>query len=218
MLFSERQMQEMGRIVALSAMFLTACAAPVLEKDASYPADWPEIVGPTVECSTIGGTFLNKGVLVDNAGQTQPVWLTSLLPMSERTPANDPRAKERSALRSCERVNLQIEAVPWPDRPTSKFWQIVVSPSRQIDAGPPERWVPCEGFRLPIGRGWPFEGGLAAACAANGFFLIAEPGQIAPDTFELWLGRASDGSLVARWTFGPTFATNHVWARFTKLP
>jgi len=29
MLFLERQVQEMGRIVALGAMFLTACAAPV---------------------------------------------------------------------------------------------------------------------------------------------------------------------------------------------
>lgn len=212
-----RLLKEMRAVLSLCAIFLTACAAPVLERGTTYPASWPEIVGPSADCSAIGGTFENKGVLVDNAGQTQKVWLTSLLPMTERTPASDPRTQERLALRSCERVSLQIEIVPWPERPTAKSWRIRVNPSRRIGTAEPERWEPCEGFQLPIGRGWPFEGSLAAYCGGNFFGLTAEPGRIVPDTFELWLAPANDGSLVAKWTFGPTFSLNHVWARFVRL-
>jgi hypothetical protein len=169
------------------------------------------------DCNGISGTFANKGVYVDKAGDTQGIWLTSLLPLSERTPPGDPRHMERAALRSCERVTLHFERYAWPERPDVKTWRLVVSPARRIAAETPERWEPCEGFHLPIGRGWPLDGGLFAGCTPNYFVLTAEPGEIVPDTFDLKLGLDTDASLIARWEYGPTWSVDHVWARFARI-
>jgi hypothetical protein len=32
------------------------------------------------------------------------------------------------------------------------------------------------------------------------------------------LGLRTDGSLVARWEYGPTWSVDHVWVRFDRLP
>ena len=203
---------------AFPATLAAACALPLLEGDSSYPAGWPAIAGAMANCSGIGGTFANRGVYVDKAGDTQEVWLTNLLPLSERTPPGDPRHKERAALRSCERVTLRVALDPMPDRPSVKTPRLLVDPARLVGAGPSNRWEPCGGFQLPLGRGWPFEGSLYAGCTPNYFVLTAEPGEIRPDTFDLKLGLSTDGSLVARWEYGPTWSVDHVWARFDRLP
>jgi hypothetical protein len=208
---------------ALSVVLATlaaGCAIPLLERDSSYPAGWPSIAGPMADCSGISGTFANKGVYVDKAGDTQEIWLTNLLPLSERTPPGDPRHKERAALRSCERVTLRFVLDPLPDRPSVKTPRLIVSPARLVGAGPSGRWEPCSGFQLPLGRGWPFEGSLFAGCTPNSnFFVLAtDLGQIVPDVFHLSLGLGTDGSLIARWEYGPTWSIDHVWARFDRLP
>ncbi len=95
----------------LPAALVAGCALPLLERDASYPASWPPIAGAVADCGALGGTFANKGALIDKRGDKQDIWLTSLLPLSERTPAGDPKQKKRAALRSCERVALRFEKI-----------------------------------------------------------------------------------------------------------
>jgi hypothetical protein len=202
----------------LLATLVAGCALPLLERDASYPANWPPIAGTVADCGALGGTFANKGTLIDKGGDKQDIWLTSLLPMSERTPAGDPRHKERAALRSCERVTLRFEKYPWPDRPSVATWRVVVDPERKAGSAASERWESCAGFQLPVGRGWPLDGSLSAVCAQNAYMLYADPGQIVADSFALSLARGTDGSLVAKWDYGPTWAVDHVWARFERLP
>jgi len=77
-------------------------------------------------------------------------------------------------------------------------------------------WATCGSFQLPRGRGWPFEGGLAATCAANFFAFTTEPGRITPDQLALKLATASDGSLKAKMEIG-TFDAVEVWARFARI-
>lgn len=192
------------------------CALPLLERDSSYPAGWPAIAGPMADCNGISGTFANKGVYFDKAGDKQEIWLTSLLPFPERVPRGDPRHQERAALRSCDRVTLHFERYAWPERPDVKTWRLVVSPARGIAAGAPESSERCEGFHLPIGRGWPLDGSLSAVCGQNAYMLYADPGEIVADSFTLSLARDTDGSLIARWEYGPTWAVDHVWARFVR--
>lgn len=200
------------------AWLVAGCALPLLERDNFYPASWPAIGGAIPDCGDLGGTFANKGALIDKAGDTHDIWLTSLLPFSERVPPGDPRHPERAALRSCERVTLRFEKFPWPDRPSAATWRVVVSPARKAPGEPAARWEACGGFHLPIGRGWPLDGSLSAVCLPNSYVLTADPGQILADTFRLDLARASDGSLIAKWEYGPTWAVDHVWARFERLP
>jgi hypothetical protein len=208
-----------GRLWPLLLVGLAAgCATAPSERDASYPANWPPIAGAVADCAALGGTFANKGTLIDKAGDRQETWLTSLLPYSERAPPGDPRQKERAALRSCERVTLRFEKYPWPDRPSVVTWHLVVNPERKVGGEPSERWEPCNGFHLPMGRGWPLDGSLSGVCVPNRYVLTADPGKIVADSFRLDLLRGTDGSLIAKWEYGPTWATDHVWARFEKAP
>ena len=199
---------------------LAACAAPVLEKDTAYPEGWPNLVGALEECRGVEGTFANKGVYIDKAGQPREAWLTDMLPFEERVPEGDPRRKERGDMQSCERVSLQLESSPWKAvlGPDAKHWRLVVNPTRQVSGDPSARWESCGAFQLPRGLGWPLEGALAVTCAGNFFALTAEPGRVIGDLFALKLATASDGSLIAKMDIGPIGALEHVWARFARLP
>jgi hypothetical protein len=202
----------------LLAALVPGCALPLLERDASFPANWPPIAGAVADCGALGGTFANNGTLIDKGGDRQDIWLTSLLPLSERVPPGDRRHMERAALRSCERVTLRFEKYVWPDRTSVGTWRVVVNPERKAGREASERWESCEGFHLPVGQGWPYEGSLSAICAQNAYMLYADPGEIVADSFSLSLARGTDGSLIAKWDYGPTWAVDHVWARFERLP
>jgi hypothetical protein len=123
-------------------------------------------------------------------------------------------------MRSCERVSLQLESMPWKAvlGPDAKHWTLIVTPTRQVNSAPSARWESCGDFKLPRGRGWPLEGGLAVTCAGNFFALTAEPGRVVGDQFALKLATASDGSLIVKMDIGPIHALEHVWARFARLP
>ena len=52
------------RLTALLAIaFLTGCYGPRLQRDQSYPADWPEILSLGPECSDLDGTYSNDGTV-----------------------------------------------------------------------------------------------------------------------------------------------------------
>lgn len=205
------------RIVAVLALAAAAagCAVPELQREASYPPGWPDIAS-TADCTWITGTYLNKGILVDQAGQAQDVWLTSLLPYDRRMPPDAVRP-ERTALRHCERVSLRVEDWHWPDSPERKTSRLVVAPSRQAPAGSAVPWEPCDGFVLPEGRGWPLEDDVLAACAANFYVLMTNPGQIVYEQYGLQMVRGDDGSLIVKWSYGSQLGPDHVWVRFAPV-
>jgi hypothetical protein len=203
-------------LAAILAAAATACAVPELQRESTYPAGWPDIASAP-GCSGVAGTYLNKGVLIDKAGQEQDVWLTGLLPFSHRTPPVAER-QERAGLRQCARVQLRVEERPWPNSPSRKTSKLVVASSRQAQTEPSAQWEPCAGFELPQGRGWPFEDDVAAGCATNYYTLSMNPGQIVYEAYMLNLANAVDGSLVVKWWYGSQLGMEHVWVRFTRVP
>lgn len=203
-------------LAAVFAAAAAACAVPELQREPTYPPAWPDIVSAP-GCSHLAGTYLNRGLLIDKAGQEQDVWLTTLLPFSHRAPPAAER-EERAEMRQCARVQLRVEERPWPDSPGRTTSKLVVAPSRQAQAGPSAPWEPCAGFELPQARGWPFEDDVLGACGANYYVLAMNPGQIVYEAYHLQLAGGSDGSLVVKWSFGSMLGMDHVWARFARVP
>lgn len=201
---------------AVLAAAAAACTVPPLQRESTYPASWPDIASAP-GCDGLAGTYLNRGVLIDKAGQEQEVWLTSLLPFSHRKVSAAER-QERAELRQCARVQLRVEDRPWPESPSRTTTKLVVASTRQAQAAPSAPWEPCPGFELPQGRGWPFEDDVAAVCGANWYLLTMNPGQIVYDIYELRLVSGVDGSLVVKWSYGSPLASDHVWVRFTRVP
>jgi len=202
-------------------LVLAACAIPPVEKDANYPPGWPEIAGAGAECIGIEGTFLNKGMFVERAGQTREVWLTSMLPFNRLVP-NETTIRARDGLRSCERVSLRLESSPWRALlgPDAKHWALFVTPSRPSGTPPNTALELCSEFRLPEGLGVPLEAhsNLFAGCSSN-FFLLTSlgPSTISPSTVRK-LTLASDGSLIFKLEGGETIRSPRGWALFQRLP
>lgn len=209
-----------GRMRLLLAAAVTAtamaCAVPDMQREPSYPVSWPDIASAP-GCSGLAGTYLNRGVLIDKAGQEQDVWLTTLLPFNRRAPPAAER-QQRAEMRQCAHVQLRVEDRPWPDSPGRKTSKLVVAPSRQTQPDPSATWEPCGGFELPQARGWPFEDDVLGACGANYYVLEMNPGQIVYEAYHLQLASGIDGSLVVKWSFGSKLGMDHVWARFARAP
>ena len=74
-------------LLLVTAFFLTGCASlkPPLDRDESYPADWPDIVTCGVECLELDGTYLNEGVVggLTSDQEQVAISLTSILPIPE---------------------------------------------------------------------------------------------------------------------------------------
>ena len=63
----------------LAIAFLTGCYGPRLQRDQSYPADWPEILSLGPECSDLDGTYSNDGTVSRTNGSLRTVLLTNIL-------------------------------------------------------------------------------------------------------------------------------------------
>jgi hypothetical protein len=62
-------------------LLLVACVtlrAPI-ERDDTYPAEWPDPSDLGPECQAVTGTYVNAGTLHTSDGRTQPVLLAGLL-------------------------------------------------------------------------------------------------------------------------------------------
>jgi hypothetical protein len=54
----------------LAVPLMAACTTALLSNDPSYPAGWPRIIGAGPDCENLEGTFENRGVFVNAAGQS----------------------------------------------------------------------------------------------------------------------------------------------------
>ena len=66
-------------ITLLVIAFVTGCYMPRLQRDQSYPADWPDIQSLGPECSDLDGTYGNDGTMVGTNGSKRTVLLTDIL-------------------------------------------------------------------------------------------------------------------------------------------
>lgn len=204
-------------VSAVLATVVVGCATPDLQREATYPTSWPDIITSAADCRVLSGTYHNKGVLMDKSGQEQEVWLTTLLPFSRRAPPAAART-ERAVLRECARVALRVEERPWPDSPNRTTAKLVVTPSRDAGAGPTGGSEPCAAFELPEHLGWPHNDDVFAGCYRGGYTLSMNPGQVVYPAYEVRLTRAVDGSLAVKWSYGPQLNPDHVWVRFKPAP
>lgn len=199
----------------LISLLLGACTTLALDEGTTYPPGWQKTLGAGPECDGVVGTFENKGEFVDKAGKTSEAFLTSLLPFDlERAP----NIKARDAMRSCERVSLRIESTPWRAviGPDVKHWKLVLTPARAIGTQPTMASDPCIEYRLPDGRGYPFDSQLLPVCIGNIFALQELPAQLGYSCQKLTVD--SDGALIIKLESGPVALSHVGWARFRRLP
>ena len=185
-----------------------------LARDHVYPADWPDITSAGPQCEEIAGSYYNEGVAVDDKGNSTPVMLARLL---ER---NDPG---KDLARRAEKVTLLFETRNLKKNGDS------IGTLRVTMEGPfedpefrdyasdftrrefLESCLCKKDFLHPAER-------RQSGGAAQGFGLLG-------GGTSLWLGKAPDGTLIARtkkYTVGflvilPVYSDTFTWAIFRPV-
>lgn len=182
----------------LAFVFLTAgCAMskPPLQKDQSYPVEWPDISSLGLECKGLDGAYANKGT-VNAAGKgLQTILLTSILPV------NVPMEAKSVSLKI---VTRKIDS----HQDTFATLQITVGDGKKNQY----EWGDCYCvkralFYSPSQEYWAF------------------PPVFGGSQRNVWLTKATDGSLIARiWDYSgdsilfvPFHRRSYVWARFKSI-
>ncbi len=62
-------------------LLVTGCATsrPPLQRDETYPAEWPDLSSLGPECKGLDGIYANDGIITDTSGTTQNIVLHNLL-------------------------------------------------------------------------------------------------------------------------------------------
>jgi len=183
----------------LAFVFLTAgCAMskPPLQKDQSYPAEWPDISSLGLECKGLDGTYANEGNVNDAGKGLQTILLTSIFPVSVPMEAKSVSLKI---------VTRKIDS----HQDTFATLQITVGNGKKNQY----EWEDCYCvkralFYSPSQESWAFPYLALGGSQRN-----------------VWLTKATDGSLIAKtWDYSlgyilfvPFYRQSHVWARFKSI-
>ncbi len=180
-------------------LLVTGCASgrPPLQRDETYPAEWPDLSSLGPECKVLDGIYANDGIATDTSGATHNIVLQNLLIGGSQT-----GAKALSLKVVTRRVDAHKDT----------FATLTIAVADDVSSESDETDCYCVKQRLMCQIASGGGGGIP--------FLIMGATQI-----DIWLTKATDGSLLVKiWdtTVGlivvvPYYSQSSGWARFKRI-
>jgi len=181
-------------------LLVTGCAVsrPPLQRDETYPAEWPDISSLGSECKGLDGIYANHGIATDTSGTTHNIVLHNLLIRRSQT--------EAKAL-SLKVVTRRVDAHK------DTFATLMIAVADDVSSESDETDCHCIKQRL-------FCPNVSPTYGPSSIILMSHFSQT-----DVWFTKATDGSLLVKiWDSAmghilvvPYHKQSSAWARFKRI-